>query len=93
MKKRFFAGLLACLMVVGLLPLSMLLKPVSAKADDVSSGVHVFYPSNMDDIAKNSANKNKMIWSDDFFKLYGHGSLKVEASEKSFKDNLKCTKN
>lgn len=33
MKKRFFAGLLACLMVVGLLPLSMLLKPVSAKAD------------------------------------------------------------
>lgn len=92
MKKRFFAGLLACLMVVGLLPLSMLLKPVSAKADDVSSGVHVFYPSNMDDIAKNGANKNKIIWSDDFFKLYGHGSLRVEASEKSFKDNLKCTK-
>lgn len=92
MKKRFFAGLLACLMVVGLLPLSMLLKPVSAKADDVSRGVHVFYPSNMDDIAKNGANKNKIIWSDDFFKLYGHGSLRVEASEKSFKDNLKCTK-
>lgn len=33
MKKRFFAGLLACLMVVGLLPLSMWLKPVNAKAD------------------------------------------------------------
>ena len=40
MKKRFFAGLLACLMVVGLLPLSMLLKPVSAKAN--TNEAHIF---------------------------------------------------
>lgn len=49
MKKRFFAGLLACLMVVGLLPLSMLLKPVSAKA----AGTHTFEAATLVDIDSN----------------------------------------
>lgn len=45
MKKRFFAGVLACLMVVGLLPLSMWLKPVNAKAASTTK-TYTFIPAN-----------------------------------------------
>lgn len=68
MKKRFFAGLLACLMVVGLLPLSMLLKPVSAKA--AAGKTYVF---NTEKIGENPHHEQIV---DNFFEIYNWDSSK-----------------
>lgn len=53
MKKRLFAGVLAFLMVIGLLPLSMLYKPVSAKAD--GTGVYILNPNDISGNVDNSS--------------------------------------
>lgn len=63
MKKRFFAGLLACLMVVGLLPLSMLLKPVSAKA---ASEIYKIESTDLDWLGKNASSVTNTYKSGDF---------------------------
>lgn len=63
MKKRFFAGLLACLMVVGLLPLSMLLKPVSAKA---ASEIYKIESTDLDWLGKTASSVTNTYKSGDF---------------------------
>ena len=64
MKKRLFAGLLACLMVVGLLPLSMWLKPVNAKA--ASSGIYKIESTDLDWLSKTASSAINTYKSGDF---------------------------
>lgn len=80
MKKRFFAGLLACLMVVGLLPLSMLLKPVSAKAYTVNGNVHVLKSENMKAFSKTYKDYQKFTDEnvDEYFSFYASKNTKVD---------------
>ncbi len=63
MKKRFFAGLLACLMVVGLLPLSMLLKPVNAKA---ASEIYKIESTDLDWLGKTASSVTNTYKSGNF---------------------------
>jgi hypothetical protein len=84
MKKRFFAGLLACLMVVGLLPLSMLLKPVSAKAN--TNEAHIF------DATKIGSTMKDGMLVDDYFTVSGDATkfgIK-ESEEKNTGETWKC---
>ena len=79
MKKRFFAGLLACLMVVGLLPLSMLLKPVSAKAD-ITTGKREFSSEKLS-IEKDESKKNEEIDLQNGFSIYRGSGSKTESNK------------
>lgn len=63
MKKRFFAGLLACLMVVGLLPLSMWLKPVNAKA---ASEIYKIESTDLDWLGKTASSVTNTYKSGNF---------------------------
>lgn len=83
MKKRFFAGLLACLMVVGLLPLSMLLKPVSAKAYTENGNVHVLKSENMKAFSKTYKDYQKFTDEnvDEYFSFYASKNTKVDKTE------------
>lgn len=78
MKKRFFAGLLACLMVVGLLPLSMLLKPVSAKA---ASEPYVIDPNTISSVGTGDEGEftDKNLDSKGYFKIYRKISTNTSA--------------
>ena len=84
MKKRFFAGLLACLMVVGLLPLSMWLKPVSAKAAEKK------YTYTADSSKSIAANTN--IGTDNYFTLTQQSAYKTIDKIAGLKLNKNGTK-
>lgn len=82
MKKRFFAGLLACLMVVGLLPLSMLLKPVNAKA---ATGKKMeFVPAD-----SYESHSNYDIVSAGDFNIYWKSGMKTEIKPLSWGDGVR----
>lgn len=79
MKKRFFAGLLACLMVVGLLPLSMLLKPVTAKA---ASEPYVIDPNTISSVGTGDDGtefSDKTLDPKGYFKIYRKVSTSTTA--------------
>ncbi len=89
MKKRFFAGLLACLMVVGLLPLSMLLKPVSAKA--ATGKTQIFDVNNYTLDKVGSANKEIKI--NDSFTIWSYSDTEIQACDKiTWDDGYSATK-
>lgn len=92
MKKRLFAGVLAFLMVIGLLPLSMWYKPVSAKAED--AGKQVFEASKCEnsDLAKTGA-ANREIALNDEFTIYTHKNTVLgTASELKWEDDYTSNK-
>ena len=86
MKKRIFAGVMAFLMVVGLLPLSSLNKPVDAKAADAK--VYVFESKDLTAFAAETHADSDTIsaGTDNFFTLYVSAKTKVDSSPKTWDD-------
>ena len=93
MKKRFFAGLLACLMVVGLLPLSMLLKPVNAKADSVaddSKKIYTLESKNLKELLTGSNSSESKIYESNGFKFEILKNASISDSTKTWHNSV-CT--
>lgn len=93
MKKRIFAGALALLMIIGLLPVSsMVKKPMETKAEQSNSNIHVW--SAEDKTIKNNITAGKRIddISDDFFNCYAHKNSAISSVNLSWTDEYKATK-
>ena len=86
MKKRLFAGALALLMIIGLLPVSsMLKKPVEAQA--ANSNVHTFESNKL--TPSSSFSDGEKITSDSldsYFEIYASTKTKINSSTKEWKD-------
>lgn len=88
MKKRLFAGALALLMIIGLLPVSsMLKKPMEAKADNA----RVFIPPTASINVSNSYTEDGNVYSESDNKGYYHieykKGMKTENYSLTFKDS------
>lgn len=81
MKKRLFAGALALLMIIGLLPVSSMLK----KPVEVQAATNEFTPNNY---SETTFNNGIVVGGDsDYFKIYGKSSMGVKKNSLSWNVN------